>query len=215
MAGIEKYHHINSSIVDDKPTESRLYSQQFSIKSLSIDRGPGGQNDVLGSSFDNSPRNSTPRVLNTPPLIRAAAKPVKHARVLDDLIRNEWRQLPYVMMTLTASRMPWDASHLYWRDRKVQLGNMELALARVRGVQELRGYAAIYKFEDRRRDFLLHPSIEGNQLRWSAPGICDTVTLTTPQLGEKLLARLITFYTHGLPANGTNPTSSASPGPSS
>src|SRR6185437_6431222 len=55
-----------------------------------------------------------------------------------------------------------------------------------------------YSREDRRHDFALHPSLEDDQLRWSAPGICDTPNLTTDQLAEKLLAKLVAFYTTGL-----------------
>jgi hypothetical protein len=70
---------------------------------------------------------------------------------------------------------------------------------------------ATYRQDELRRDFPLQPALENDQLRWSAPGISD-VQLTTEQLAEKLLSRLVTFYSGGLsPA----PTSSASPSLSS
>jgi len=60
-------------------------------------------------------------------------------------------------------------------------------------------YAAVYRLEESRRDFAVYPSIEDGQLQWTAPGLCETAKLTTPQLAEKLLGKLVIFYTQGLP----------------
>ena len=139
----------------------------------------------------------------------AAPKKVKK-QSLNQLIENEWSELPYAMMRITAARRPWDGKRLYWRDRNVQLGDIDLNLIRSRTQDDVSTYTASYTQEELRRSFALHPSLEDDELRWSAPGICDA-SLTTVQLAEKLLIKLVTFYTTGLSA----PTSTASPSPSS
>ena len=149
---------------------------------------------MLGS-LNNSQPNSALDYLRVPPASKAAAKPIiKNERALNELIRREWAELPYAMMRLTANRMSWDHNHLYWRDETVHLGEIQLTLAKKRAP----GYVAIYAREDQRRAFALSPSFEDNQLRWSAPAICDNVKVTTQQLAEKLLSKLITFYSQGL-----------------
>lgn len=146
---------------------------------------------MLGS-LQNSRPDPALDYLNAPPASRAAAKqPNKLDRAL--LIRREWAELPYAMMRLTATRMSWDHRHLYWRDETVHLGEIKLTLAKKRAP----GYVAIYSLEDQRRDFALSPSFEDDQLRWSAPGVSDHAQLTTQQLAEKLLSKLISFYTQG------------------
>ena len=92
----------------------------------------------------------------------------------DQLLVREWSELPYAMMRLTAARRPWDGNRFYWRDRNVQLGDDRSAVwQRVRATDTTRPpYTATYAREDLRRDFALHPSLEDDQLRWSAPGIC-------------------------------------------
>ena len=130
----------------------------------------------------------------------------------DQLLDREWSELPYAMMRITAARRPWDNKRVYWRDRTVQLGDIDLNLTRARNQSNTHRYAATYKLDELRRDFALQPSLEDDVLRWSAPDLCDA-RLTTAQLAEKLLTRLVTFYTLGLYT--PTPTSSASPGRSS
>lgn len=120
---------------------------------------------------------------------------------LNLLVTSEWDELPYAMMRITAARRPWDGNRLYWRDRTVQLGDIDLNLSR-HPAHDVASYSAVYAQEDLRRDFTLRPSIEDDELRWSAPGISDA-TLTTSQLAEKLLGKLVTFYTTGLPKPAT------------
>jgi len=102
------------------------------------------------------------------------------------------------MMRFTASRMSWDHQRIYWRDRNVQLGEIELTLARRRADHHPTRYVAAYTVEDHRREFPLSPSLEDDLIRWSAPGLCDTAKLTTHQLAERLLGTLVNFYTQGL-----------------
>lgn len=130
------------------------------------------------------------------PHVEAAPKHTKKPEHLDQLIEREWSELPYTMMRLTAARRPWDANRIYWRDRNVQLGEIDLHLHKARA-HKVVGYAATYSREELHRDFSLHPSLDGDQLHWSAPGISD-VSLTTDQLAEKLLSKLVTLYTSGL-----------------
>lgn len=149
---------------------------------------------MLGS-FHNSQPNPALDYLNVPPASKTGAKlKNKFDRALNELIRREWAELPYAMMRLTASRMSWDHNRLYWRNETVHLGEIQLSLAKKRSP----GYLAIYSLEDQSRGFALSPSFEDDQLRWSAPGLCDDAQLTTQQLAEKLLSKLITFYTQGL-----------------
>lgn len=166
---------------------------------------------MLGS-FGNSSGNNGWEPLYDPARSNAAtAKLKKHEQSFAQLLDREWSELPYAMMRLTAARRPWDANRVYWRDRIVQLGNIDLNLAKTRASDDASRYMATYRQDELRRDFPLQPSLENDQLRWSAPGISD-VHLTTEQLAEKLLSRLVTFYSGGLsPA----PTSSASPNLSS
>jgi len=154
---------------------------------------------VLGS-FDNLPHNHAIESLNRLPLSQVARnKPTKQNQNLSDLARQDWAELPYAMMRLTANSMRWDDKHLYWRDRIVQLGEIDLTLKRHRSDHQAPHFAAVYRLEESRRDFELYPSIEDGQLRWTTPGLCDTAKLTTPQLAEKLLGKLVNFYTQGLP----------------
>jgi hypothetical protein len=126
------------------------------------------------------------------------------------LLEREWSELPYAMMRITAARRPWDGNRVYWRDRTVQLGEIDLNLTKSRARDDASRYTAAYAREELRRSFILQPLFEGDQLLWSAPGISDA-TLTTDQLAEKLLSKLVIFYTAGL----SDPTSSASPNPAS
>lgn len=130
-----------------------------------------------------------------------------------NLLELEWSELPYAMMRITAARRPWDGNRLYWRDRSVQLGDVDLKLVKNQPEDCAATYLAAYGTDELRREFTLHPSLEDGQLLWSAPGVCDAARLTTDHLAEKLLAKLVTFYAVGLPKSMT--TSSASPDPSS
>lgn len=157
---------------------------------------------MLGS-FDNSTLDNS---LNTPgldalsrrPRTRSLAKearkqPLTPAQLLD----HEWSELPYAMMRIGAARRRWDGKHVYWRDRTVQLGDIDLNLTRHAPHNGEPNYAATYTLDDLRRHFTLHPSLEVDGPRWSAPEFADTM-LTTPQLAEKLLGKLVTFYAQGL-----------------
>ncbi len=166
---------------------------------------------MLGS-FGNSFGNNGNAPLQGRPNFKAATKDIKKQQTPAQLIEREWSELPYAMMRLTAARRPWDANRIYWRDRTVQLGEIDLNLAKIRAEDDASPYLATYTQNEVRRDFALQPSPEDDQLRWTAPGISD-VDLTTDQLAEKLLGKLVTFYTSGL--SKPTPTSSASPGPSS
>lgn len=151
---------------------------------------------MLGS-FGNTLDNIGVDPFRGGPHLGAAPKRAKKPEhQLSQLIEQEWSELPYAMMRLTASRRPWDANRIYWRDRNVQLGEIDLHLHKTR-TQKVVGYAATYSREELRRDFSLQPSVNGDQLHWSAPGISE-VCLTTNQLAEKLLSKLVTFYTGGL-----------------
>jgi len=158
---------------------------------------------VLGS-FDNSLGNTRSEAtrseaFNASPRSRAAARETKRQQQrLRQLLVREWSELPYAMMRLTAARRPWDSNRFYWRDQNVQLREIDLSLTKSRAQDDAPTYTATYAREDRRHDFALHPSLEDDRLRWSAPGICDTPNLTTDQLAEKLLAKLVAFYTTGL-----------------
>jgi hypothetical protein len=163
---------------------------------------------VLGS-FANSPSiNGVEPVrgrLNT----KVAAKPAKKQDLsLNQLLEREWSELPYAMMRISAARRPWDVNRVYWRDNTVQLGDIDLDLVKVPGNNGPTGYVASYTQGGNRRDFVLHSSLENDELRWSAPGISE-VQLTTVQLAEKLLSHLVTFYNDGL--SKPSPASSASP----
>ena len=191
----------------------RLYLR-YSGPGTSIDFGE--ELPVLGS-FGN-PRGSNEGNtgfghLNGRPSPKAAAEDAKKRELRpDQLIDHEWSELPYTMMRVTAARRPWDGNRVYWRDRTVQLGEIDLNLAKLPPHADRLGYTAIYSLDDLRREFTLHPEFEDDQLRWSAPGI-SAATLTTDELAERLLGKLVTLYTTGL--SKPSPTSPASPGPSS
>ena len=150
---------------------------------------------MLGS-FGNTFGNSGMDAFGGHPHSQVPSKKAKKPRP-DQLLEREWAELPYAMMRVTAARRPWDANRVYWRDRNVQLGEIGLHLHKTRAKGDASGHTATYSREDLRRDFFLHPSLGGEQLYWSAPGISDA-QLTTDQLAEKLLSRLVTFYTGGL-----------------
>jgi hypothetical protein len=172
---------------------------------------------VLGSFANSRDNASEPLRRRAHP--RAEARDAdKREQQLNQFIEDEWSELPYAMMRLTAARRPWDGKRVYWRDQNVQLGDIDLNLLKTRAEDDPPTYTAVYTQAqtqvqtqaELRRDFTLHPSLEADQLRWSAPEICDA-QLTTAQLAEKLLARLVTFYTTGLTAS----TSRGSPDPAS
>ena len=163
----------------------------------------GSVNNSFGdSAFQNLPSRSPSR----------AARDLKRKQEqsFNQLLERDWSELPYAMMRITAARRPWDGNRVYWRDRTVQLGEIDLNLTKSRARDDASRYTAIYAREELRRSFTLQPLFEDDQLRWSAAGISD-VTLTTDQLAEKLLSKLVTFYTVGL----RDPISSASPNPAS
>lgn len=152
---------------------------------------------MLGS-YSNSLGNNGLAVFSGRTRLAPAPKMAKKQELqLNQLIQREWFELPYAMMRLTAARRPWDANRVYWRDRIVQLGEINLHLHKTRAKVDASGYTATYSREDLRRDFSLNPKIENGQLYWSALGISE-VRLTTDQLAEKLLSKLVTLYTTGL-----------------
>ena len=165
------------------------------------------------SSFETSLKSSPLEVFDRRSRSKALATQTnRQVETPAQLLEHEWSELPYAMMRITAARRPWDNKRVYWRDRTVQLGDIDLNLTRARNQSNTHRYAATYKLDELRRDFALQPSLEDDVLRWSAPDLCDA-RLTTAQLAEKLLTRLVTFYTLGLYT--PTPTSSASPGRSS
>lgn len=127
-----------------------------------------------------------------------AEQTAKVRQGLKELVCREWNDLPYAMMSLTAASRSWDGNRLYWRDQSVQLGEVDLNLIKTHGEDDSITYRASYGTEEFRRDFPLSPSIKRDELLWSAPGICDTAKLSTAQLAEKLLSKLVTFYTVGM-----------------
>jgi hypothetical protein len=167
---------------------------------------------VLGP-IGNPLGNNGIRHLNGYPSLKAAGRVAKkQEQQPNQSLEHNWSELPYAMMRITAARRPWDGNRVYWRDRTVQLGEIDLRLVKIPAQDDSHRYTALYTQEELRRSFPLHPSLEDGQLLWSAPGISDA-QLTTDQLAEKLLSKLITFYTTGL-TNGLpkpSPTSSASP----
>lgn len=164
---------------------------------------------MLGS-FSNSPGSNGLEALYGRARSTAAPAELKK-QSFAQLLEQEWSELPYAMMRLTAARRPWDTNRVYWRDRNVQLGEVDLNLTKTPAADDTSEYTASYRQDELRRDFALQPSLEDDQLLWTAPGISN-VQLTTAQLAERLLGKLVTFYTGGLsPA----PTSSASPNLSS
>lgn len=103
------------------------------------------------------------------------------------------------MMRITAARVR-GAKRFYWRDRCVECDDIELNLIRSRSADGAFLYTAAYSVEDdsrkgRRRDLLvpLEPSLEGQQVRWSAPGLSDMAEFTTRELAKALVDRLIAF----------------------
>ena len=166
---------------------------------------------MLGS-YGNPINNPGIEILAGRPNVPAPPKKTKkQEQFLNQLIDREWSELPYAMMRLTAARRPWDENRVYWRDCNVQLGDLDLNLVKAVGEDDAPCYTASYTQDELRCDFTLHPSLETDQLRWSAPGITNGLKLTTTQLAEKLLAKLVTFYATGL----TAPASSACPSLSS
>jgi hypothetical protein len=106
------------------------------------------------------------------------------------------------MMRITAAARSRDGKRFHWRDHCVERGGFELNLIMSRTEDGLSNYTAIYSREefsrkDLRCDLLvpLDPSVKNHQLRWSASGICDTATLTSEELAEVLLAKLVTLNT--------------------
>lgn len=152
---------------------------------------------MLGS-FVNTPGGNGIGPLPPRPRSRTTAKQAKQRDLqLTQLLEREWSELPYAMMRITAARRPWDNNRVYWRDRTVQLGEIDLSLLNTGANDHASSYTATYALDELRREFTLHPSLQDDQLRWNAPGISE-VNLTTDQLAEKLLSKLVTFYTTGL-----------------
>ena len=167
---------------------------------------------MLGS-FTDSPGSNGIEPLRGRLRSRPTAKETKkQEQNFAQLIEREWSELPYAMMRISAARRPWDGKRVYWRDRIVQLGDVDLHLKKSRAADSASPYTAAYTQAELRCDFTLHPSLEEEQLRWSAPGITE-VQLTTEQLAEKLLGKLVTFYASGLAKPAA--TFPASPSPSS
>jgi hypothetical protein len=135
--------------------------------------------------------------------------PTNVLKPLNQLLEQEWAELPYTMMRIAGATRSQGGKRFYWRDQCVQCGDIELDLIRSQSEGATFTYTAIYSREgnslnDHRRDLLvpLQPSLEGNQLRWSAPGICDTADLTSEELAEVLLAKLTTFSANELRTDG-------------
>lgn len=163
---------------------------------------------MLGSYGNSLGNNGNGPLRGRLPLRATARDAKKREQQLIQLLEHEWPELPYAMMRITAARRPWDGNRVYWRDDVVQLGDVDLNLIKTRAGDAAPSYMAAYGADELRREFTLHPSLEDDQLRWTASGISD-VQLTTQQLAEKLLSKLVTLYTTGL----QSPTSSALPNP--
>ena len=111
-------------------------------------------------------------------------------------------------MRITAAAGSKEKKRFYWRDHCVQRGDVELNAVRNPSEDGFSTYTAIYSAEDHsRKDFHrdllvpLYPSLEGQHLRWSAPSICERSNLTSNELAEVLLAKLVTFDDGELPAD--------------
>lgn len=145
--------------------------------------------------------------------VTAASLATKAGRPLNALAVHEWNELPYVMMRLTPAKRRWDGKPLYWQDRTLQLGDIDLDLTKTWLTERAPAYVVTFKVNEIRRavtpqpspraeqtcrEFTLCPSFEDDHLRWSSPGITDALKLTTDQLAEKLLSKLVTFYARGL-----------------
>lgn len=126
---------------------------------------------------------------------------------------RDWTELPYAMMLLTERFPSADGTRPYWRDQSVSLGDFELSMTRNLAEDDVPTYTATYAKDGLHRDFTLVPFYNGQQLWWSASDICKGAKLTTQQLAEKLLAKLVTFHARSL--SKATATSSASPDPSS
>src|ERR1700756_3456506 len=92
---------------------------------------------------------------------------------LNGLIEQEWPELFYTMMRITAAAGSREKKRFYWRDHCVQRGDVELNPVRNPSEDGFSTYTAIYSAEDHsgrdfHRDLLvpLYPSLEGQQLRW-------------------------------------------------
>jgi hypothetical protein len=113
------------------------------------------------------------------------------------LTEQEWAELPYIMMRITATTRAQGGKRFYWRDHCVQCGDIELNLVRSGSEDGTSVYTAIYSREDHSRDDCHHdllvpllPSLEDHQLRWAAPALCGTTKLTAEELAQVLLAEL-------------------------
>ena len=137
--------------------------------------------------------------------------PSEHA--LQALAAREWNELPYTMMRLTPARRRSDEKPLFWQDRTLQLGDIDLDLRKTAPNDSSPTYVATFRINKPRRavtphpspkapqthrEFTLYPSLQDDQLRWTSPGISDSLMLTSEQLAEKLLSKLVSFYTRGL-----------------
>jgi hypothetical protein len=144
-------------------------------------------------------------------------RPKSYQQYLNDLAEREWAELPFAMMRLTAARRPWDGKRLYWRDLDLFLDEVGLNLCQIHTAGESPKYSATYHCTKAKHGFTFSPSLDRDQLRWTAagaPGAApDAPLLTSAQLAEKLLSKLITFYTTSTPKPSA--TSPASPNPSS
>jgi hypothetical protein len=172
----------------------------------------------MQGSVDSSLRS--PEVETLPhPLPKAAGKRAKsYQQYLNDLAEREWAELPFAMMRLTAASRPWDGKRLYWRDLDLFLDEVGLNLCQIPSADASPKYSATYHCSKAhcakaKHGFTFSPSLDRDQLHWTAVGASDAPRLTTAQLAEKLLSKLITFYTTGSPKPAA--TSPASPNPSS
>ena len=163
--------------------------------------------------FDNS-RNNGIGPIHTQPYATLPAKPaVSRARQLSAAAAREWNELPYAMMRLTPARRRFDDKPLFWQDQTLQLGDIDLDFTRIWLNDRSASYIATFRINETRRavtqhpspkagqthrEFALHPSLEGDQLRWASSGVSESLKLNTNQLAEKLLGKLVTFYTRGL-----------------
>lgn len=150
------------------------------------------------------------------------ATPGKTQRQLDRLIEQEWLELPYTMMRLTADTREWRRLRVYWRDRCVQVGNIELNLIRSRSDDGSATYTAVYSRDSHsldclRRDLLvpLHPSLEDHQLRWNTPTLCDPENWTSEELAEALLAKFCELRHQWLLSSGDSSPACLGPSPES
>ena len=137
----------------------------------------------------------------------------KQRRTIDrrsiELADREWNELPYAMMQITATSDVGAKTHLFWQDQTLELGDIDLNLARSSINEDDPTYTVTYSVNELRRaligrpspepselhrTFTVHPSFQNGEIRWTAPGLSKPSNLSTRQLAEKLVNELLTRY---------------------